>query len=539
MFKHTLFTKAFVMSLIFSSSVALAQSEAPSGYPLFRGNPNLETHGKYVDQLIADFIAKNHLPGISMAIVQAPYIPRSAGYGRTSMVNDELASTRTMWNVGPITQGFTAVAIFQLSEAGKLDIHDQVGKYVDDIPSSWKRISILELLQHSSGIADYRFAKGYNPESKYQSADVLALVKGEPLLFSSGTQVKLSATDFVLLGLVIEHASGMSYHDYVTKNQIEPLGLRSTMFVEDFPQKSFLDRPAPQPDHNQHIQFLSKIPYIDPVEPATGYRSSQDAMIPVNADESAGLFAFGSIWSSADDISTWDIALAGGTLVKSEADRKMIYSPTTLANGTVVPAMAGWEFTRHPGFMEIKGSSPGFSSYLSRFTARTELVCVTLLTDKEGVDLTELARDIADAYQAGLGSGQDSDKIVTEESKFDVPETEARIKNTLKKMDVPLLAAFDHGANASIAGLSLRPTVVLAFGNPKLGTKLMLDQQPVGLDLPLRIAIWQDPRGRVWVGYHNIQDLANSYGIKDEATVAKVESFMDDLVRQSVNVYQY
>jgi CubicO group peptidase (beta-lactamase class C family)/uncharacterized protein (DUF302 family) len=539
MFKYRLLASALALSLAFGTSVASAQNEPASGYPLFRGNPGLETHGKYIDELVADFIAKNHLPGLSMAIVQAPYIPRSAGYGVTSLVNDELASTRTMWNVGPITQAFTAVSIFQLVEAGKLGIHDEVGKYVDGLPSSWKRLTILELLQHATGIPDYRFAKGYDASHAYQPADLLALVKGDPVLFKSGTQVRLSATDSALLGLVIERASGMSYRDYVTRYQIEPLGLRSTMFVEDFAQRSRLDRPAPSTVHNQHVRFTTTADYIDPVEPATGYVESHGTMVPVKADESANLFAFGSVWSSADDISTWDIGLAGSVLVKSAEDRKMIYSPTTLPNGTVVPAMAGWEFTHHPGFMEVKGSSPGFSSYLSRFTARTELVCVTLLTDKEGVDLTALARDIAEAYQPSLGSGLDSDKIVTEESKFDVPETEARIKSVLKKLDVPVFATFDHGANASEVGMTLRPTVVVVFGNPKLGTRLMLDQQPAALDLPLRVAVWQDARGRVWIGYHNIQDLAKTWGLKDEASIAKVSEFMANVVRQSANVYQY
>jgi CubicO group peptidase (beta-lactamase class C family) len=64
--------------------------------------------------------AEHHLPGLTMAIVQAPYVPRSAGYGKTNIDLDEMASTKTMWNIGPITQAFTAVAIMQLKEQGKL-----------------------------------------------------------------------------------------------------------------------------------------------------------------------------------------------------------------------------------------------------------------------------------------------------------------------------------------------------------------------------------------------------------------------------------
>jgi CubicO group peptidase (beta-lactamase class C family)/uncharacterized protein (DUF302 family) len=504
-----------------------------------RGSPVLSEHGKFIDRSIADFIARNHLPGLSMAIVQAPYVPRSAGYGRTSLVNDELASTKTMWSIGPITQAFTAVAVFQLREAHKLEIGDPIGKYVPDLPPSWAGVTLFQLLQHASGIPDYRESAEFSENHDYRPADLIALVKAQPLLFKSGTQVRLSATNFALLGLAIEHASGMSYADYVKRYQIEPLGLRSTMFAGDLVKSNLLDRPPAKPGQNQHVRFKTELPYINPPEPATGYKDLKGVMTAVDPRPSRNLFAFGDIWSSAEDISDWDIALAGTTLVKDEADHALIYQPTRLENGTVVRAMAGWEFTHHPGFMEVKGSAPGFSAYLSRFTDSKELVCVTLLTNKENVDLTGLARDVAAAYGAGLGSGLDSDKIVTQESKFGVDETAARLEAQLKAMNTPVFAIFDHAENATEAGLQLRPTKVLVFGNPKIGTKLMQDDQASALDLPLRVLVWQDERGRIWIGYHAMSQLAADYGIADTATLSALDQALAHLVEHAANVYQY
>ena len=82
---------AAAIVLILAPVFAFAQTEAP------RGKPDLAVRGKYIDQRIAEFMAANDVPGLAMAIVQAPYIPRSAGYGRASLAHDELASTRTMW----------------------------------------------------------------------------------------------------------------------------------------------------------------------------------------------------------------------------------------------------------------------------------------------------------------------------------------------------------------------------------------------------------------------------------------------------------
>lgn len=103
-----------------------------SGYRLWRGDTVIQSNGVTVDQMIADFVRKHKLPGITMAIVEAPYIPRSAGYGVIDIQEDELASTKTMWNIGPITQASTAVAIMQLKEAGKLSADDPVSNYLPE-----------------------------------------------------------------------------------------------------------------------------------------------------------------------------------------------------------------------------------------------------------------------------------------------------------------------------------------------------------------------------------------------------------------------
>lgn len=527
------------LSLGLSGGPSLAQSSNPTPADGVRGKAALEVRGKFIDQRIAEFMEKHDVPGVAMAIVQAPYIPRSAGYGRASLTHDELASTRTSWNVGPLTQGFTAVAIFQLHETQKLDVHDAIEKHLPGLPAAWAKTTVLELLQHASGIPDYRTAPGFDANRSHKPAELTAMVSATPLLFERGSQVRLSATNFLLLGMIVERASSMSFHDYVTRHQIEPLGLRSTMFVDDFAAKSFIDRPQNAAGPKQHSKFKSEIAFINPVEPATGYRSVDGKLVPTDPKASANLFAFGSLWSSAEDISAWDIALAGGILVKNEANRALIYKPTKLANGTVVPAMAGWEFTRHPGFMEVKGSAPGFSAYLSRFTAAEDLVCVTLLANKEGLDLTVLARDIADSYKAGLGAGVASEGIVAQESKFPVNETISRLEARLRAQNVPVFATFDHSANAQQAGMQLRPTKVLVFGNPKVGTRLMQDNQAIALDLPLRLSVWEDARGRVWVGYHALDRLAAKYGIKDETTVKAMAQALDKLVANAVNVYDY
>lgn len=85
--------------------------------------------------------------------------------------------------------------------------------------------------------------------------------------------------------------------------------------------------------------------------------------------------------------------------------------------------------------------------------------------------------------------------------------------------------------------MNLRPTKVLVFGNPKVGTKLMQDKQGIALALPLRVSVWQDKIGRVWVGYENLDDVAKTYDLHDQQTVDKIDNFMTKLVSRAVDVY--
>lgn len=133
-------------------------------------------------------------------------------------------------------------------------------------------------------------------------------------------------------------------------------------------------------------------------------------------------------------------------MIEKPENRDMVYKPTRLANGKVVPAMAGWQFYNHNGLMDIKGNVSGHSAFLSRFTDASELVCVTLLANKEGVDLTNLGRRIAAAFDSDkMGTGANDNLLYTYESQFSVPETMTRIEQTLHTMGVPVFAKFDHG----------------------------------------------------------------------------------------------
>lgn len=476
-----------------------------------RGDFHTVYKGQSVDDLIIEYMEKNNIPGMTLAIVQAPYITRVVGYGLANKENKLLAATRTVFNVGQLTNAYTAVAIMQLKEEAKLQLDDVIGTYLANLPEGWQSITIRQLLTHSSGIPDYTTNSNFSYAKNYQTQDILALVSDKELLFKPGTRMQNSATNSYLLGLIIEKASGMSYQNYVNKNQIERLGLKHTFFISDINSVSNEVNNGTQPF--KHSKFLQNPVFIDPVEYATGYEPSDTGLTVSSPATWSATFAASGIVASAEDISLWDIGLAGDILVKNAEDRKFLYSPPTI-NGQLVPGNVGWFFPGHKGLMEIKGTVSGYSAFLSRFTDPSELLCVTLLANKGNLpDLDILARKIAASFDDKLGAPTGASWSETLQSPYSVSETLARVSNIIKKNGGTVFAHIDHATEAKKTNQDLPDTQVIILGNPAKGTVLMQTNASFALDLPLRIMATKDSTGQVWLSFTDPVKLAKEYNV--------------------------
>jgi uncharacterized protein (DUF302 family) len=104
------------------------------------------------------------------------------------------------------------------------------------------------------------------------------------------------------------------------------------------------------------------------------------------------------------------------------------------------------------------------------------------------------------------------DGLVVSASRFGPKETMDRVASEVAALGITVLARIDHGAAAAKAGLELRPTEVLVFGNPKAGTALMQATRTIGIDLPLKMLVWQDDNGTTWLAYNDANWLAKRHG---------------------------
>jgi uncharacterized protein (DUF302 family) len=106
--------------------------------------------------------------------------------------------------------------------------------------------------------------------------------------------------------------------------------------------------------------------------------------------------------------------------------------------------------------------------------------------------------------------------IVSKPSKYSVEQTVESLTNLLKSKGVAVFALIDHSREAEKVGLKMRPTKLLIFGNPKAGTPLMLASPSSALDLPLKILIWEDGEGKVWLSYNSPEYLRERHGLPQE-----------------------
>lgn len=126
--------------------------------------------------------------------------------------------------------------------------------------------------------------------------------------------------------------------------------------------------------------------------------------------------------------------------------------------------------------------------------------------------------------------------LLHKRSPHDVNTTIDQLDHAVRAVGATVFARIDHGKGAREAELELRPTQLLIFGNPKLGTPLMQHNQAIGVALPLRVVAYEDAKGQVRIAYPDIAGLAADFGISDDDAVARVANALEHLTDKAVTL---
>jgi CubicO group peptidase (beta-lactamase class C family) len=212
------------------------------------------------------------------------------GYGMADKDAHVVNTPQTRFRIGSITKQFTAMGILILQERGKLHVTDHLCLYITDCPEDWQPITIAHLLTHSSGIPNYTNFANFVPTWTQPTTpeELISRFKNMPLEFTPGSRFHYSNSGFILLGYIIERVSKESYATFLRENIFGPLKMNNSGYDVAYPAL---------PQH------------------ATGYYS--DYSKPDPYDPSV-LYAAGALYSTVEDLNTWNSALMMHTLISQQ-----------------------------------------------------------------------------------------------------------------------------------------------------------------------------------------------------------------------------
>jgi CubicO group peptidase (beta-lactamase class C family) len=213
-----------------------------------------------------------------------------------------------VFEIGSITKQFTAAAIMMLAEEGKLSITDPITKHLPDYPAYGDGITIEHLLTHTSGIVSYTGIPGYMATKVMQDVtpeDLVAVFQDLPVEFAPGARWAYNNSGYILLGAIIEAASGTPYAEFVEQRIFEPLGMQQAYYGSS-------SRIIPRR--------------------ASGYDGGEDGLVNQRYLSFTQPYAAGSLMMTVEDWYRWSRALFGGDVVSAESLERMT-TPFVLTNG--------------------------------------------------------------------------------------------------------------------------------------------------------------------------------------------------------------
>lgn len=325
------------------------------------------------DDYLRAQMAQRHIPGLSVAVMQGGKVVKMQAYGAASLAPDRPATPDTVFNLASLTKQFTAAAVLKLAQDGKLGVDDEAARYVAGWPARWKGITVRQLLNQTTGIPNFLETIPPGDYGKsYSTRGFLEAAASVPLLFAPGTQFAYSNTNYHLLALVVEKASGRPYGVYLHDTFFGPLGMTHTRLG---------DSRGSDPSRARGYGW-------------DGARYVPDTLV---IDPSLD-FGDRGILSTAPDLVKWNAALDGGLL--SPASKAVLWTPPALPGGAQTDYAAGW-FAQTVGGHRLlwhNGVLPfSFSAALMRFPD-DRLSVVLLANSLKPADLLSLP-----AYSLTLG----------------------------------------------------------------------------------------------------------------------------------------
>ena len=321
-----------------------------------------------IDKILSEQFKPGETGCAALVAKNGQVIYRKA-FGMADLELDVPMKPEMVFRIGSITKQFTAIAILQLMEQGKLSLQDEITKYIPDYPMHGHSITIEHLLTHTSGIKSYtnvpELEKFVRTDMKPE--EVIEFIKTKPMEFAPGTKYNYNNSGYFMLGYIIEKITGKTYQEYIQENFFTPLGMTSSCYGND--TKIIKNR-------------------------ASGYQPGDSGA--VNADFMSMLlpYAAGSVMSTVDDLYKWNRAVHSYKLVKKET-LDMAHTPYKLSDGKSTGYGYGWALSQLQGSPSIEHGGGIFGYLTNGIYLPEEDVFVALFSNNTGKSPDFLSQKIA------------------------------------------------------------------------------------------------------------------------------------------------
>lgn len=351
-----------------------------------------------VDQLMLEELERQQVPGMVVVIQRGDRIEYAQAYGIAELKTRRAMTTDTILQLGSIGKQFAAAAILKLQEQGRLRLSDALRRHLPEAPESWSHITLEHLVRQTSGIREYFTIEEWqrlNSELDRSASELISMIFRQPLTFEPGSRWAYSNSNYILLGAIIERASGTPYDDYIDQQLLRPHGLRVT-HCPTFPSSE---------------------------REAHGYQLRQGTLVAAPPENMNWIRGDGGLCASALDLSRWSVLLQSGGILSPDSLRLM-NSPTRSSDGSAAAYGMGVSLIPMHGRPKIAhgGRMPGFTAVLATYPK--DGITITVVTNRGGVEIdtieARLARQILGVPAPPRPSPTDEDDMQRYAGTFDI-----------------------------------------------------------------------------------------------------------------------
>jgi len=329
-------------------------------------------HADQVDKLVAAEMARQHIPGVSIAVVRDGKIIKEAGYGLANVEHKVAVTPQTIFQSGSVGKQFTSALVMLLVQDGKLSLDAPLSNYLPNVPATWSGITIRHLLTHTAGLAAEDASQDLRKD--FTEAELWHAIAKVPLESAPGEKWAYSNLGYQVLGIVCSRVGGKFYGEQLRERIFVPAGMQTRIISE----RDIVPHRAAGYDRVEGV--LRNQQWVSPSVNTTGD---------------------GSLYLTARDLARWSIALEGDKVL-NPAIKQASWTPAKLNDGSATVYGFGWGVGEVKGhhFVQHGGAWQGFTSQITRYV--DDRLAVIVLVNRSNAQPGQIADLIAGSYIPAL-----------------------------------------------------------------------------------------------------------------------------------------